>query len=82
MPDTPEMIEKEIWVYLLAYNLIRILMAQAAMHASCLPNTLSFKHSIQLWLGMRCTAYPATIQRQDRAILSHRARTVADPPGQ
>ena len=48
---SPEMIEKEIWVYLLAYNLIRILMAQAAVKAGRLPNELSFKHSLQLWLA-------------------------------
>ena len=30
---TPVMAEKEIWVYLLAYNLIRLLMAQAALLA-------------------------------------------------
>lgn len=48
---TPEMVEKEIWVYLMAYNLIRILMAQAALHAGRLPNTMSFKHCAQLWLA-------------------------------
>lgn len=48
---TPEMVEKEIWAYLLAYNLIRILMAQSAVLAGCLPNELSFKHSIQMWLA-------------------------------
>lgn len=48
---TPEMVGKEIWVYLLAYNLIRTLMAQAALQVGCLPNELSFKHSIQLWLA-------------------------------
>ena len=30
---TPEMNEKEIWAYFLAYNLIRLLMAQAALLA-------------------------------------------------
>ena len=48
---TPEMIAKEIWIYLLAYNLIRTLMAQSAVHAGCLPNELSFKHALQLWLA-------------------------------
>lgn len=48
---TPEMIAKEIWIYLLAYNLIRTLMAQSAAHAGCLPNELSFKHALQLWLA-------------------------------
>ena len=47
---TPEMNQKEIWIYLLAYNLIRILMAQAASLADILPNQLSFKHTLQLWI--------------------------------
>jgi len=46
---TPEMGEKEMWVYLLAYNLIRLLMAQFALLADVLPRTLSFKHTLQLW---------------------------------
>lgn len=48
---TPEMVEKEIWVYLLAYNLIRTLMAEAARAGSCLPHELSFKHTLTLWLA-------------------------------
>ena len=48
---TPDMVKKEIWIYLLAYNLIRTLMAQSAVNAGCLPTELSFKHSIQLWLA-------------------------------
>jgi len=48
---SPEMVEKEIWVYLLAYNLIGTLMAQSALYAGCKPNEISFKHSIQLWLA-------------------------------
>jgi len=47
---TPEMVEKEIWVYLLAYNLIRVLMAQSALLADILPRQLSFKHTLQLWI--------------------------------
>ena len=47
---TPEMAEKEVWVYLLAYNLIRLLMAQAALLADRSPRELSFKHTLQLWL--------------------------------
>lgn len=46
---TPEMAEKEMWVYLLAYNLIRILMAQSAMLSDVLPRALSFKHTLQIW---------------------------------
>jgi hypothetical protein len=47
---TPAMAQKEIWVYLLAYNLIRLMMAQAAVCAECLPRQLSFKHTLQLWI--------------------------------
>lgn len=47
---TPEMAIKEMWVYFLAYNLIRLLMAQAAYMADILPRDISFKHSLQLWL--------------------------------
>lgn len=46
---TPSMIEKEIWVYLLAYNLIRVLMAQVAAHSGQLPQQPSFKHTVQQW---------------------------------
>ena len=46
---TPPMCEKELWVYLLAYNLIRLLMAQAALQAGMHPRQLSFKHTVQLW---------------------------------
>lgn len=48
---TPAMAHKEIWVYLLAYNLIRLLMAQAASLTDRLPKTLSFKHALQVWIG-------------------------------
>jgi hypothetical protein len=47
---TPEMALKELWVYLLAYNLIRLLMAQSALLADQIPRQLSFKHSVQIWL--------------------------------
>jgi hypothetical protein len=46
---TPEMIEKELWVNLLAYNLIRMLMAQAALESGLQPRELSFKHTVQMW---------------------------------
>ena len=47
---TPEMALKEIWVYLLAYNLIRLLMVQSALLADITPRKISFKHCLQLWL--------------------------------
>lgn len=50
---TPAMAVKELWVYLLAHNLIRLIMVQSAAMADCLPRELSFKHSLQLWLAWR-----------------------------
>lgn len=47
--QTPEMNEKQLWVHLLAYNVIRMLMAQAAGLAGVDPRGLSFKHTVQLW---------------------------------
>lgn len=48
---SPEMVRKELWTYLLAYNLIRLLMAQAALLADQIPRQLSFKHAVQMWLA-------------------------------
>lgn len=41
---TPKMAEKELWVWLLAYNVIRLLMAQAAHIAGVHPRELSLLH--------------------------------------
>lgn len=46
---TPAMVLKEIWVYLLAYNLIRLMMVQSALTAGIRPREISFKHCLQLW---------------------------------
>ena len=55
---TPDMVIKEIWIYLLAYNLIRLLMAQSALLADILPRTLSFKHCLQLWWSVQQQSVP------------------------
>ncbi len=44
---TPAMVRKEVWAHLLAYNLIRTLMAQAAEETGCTPRDLSFKGTLQ-----------------------------------
>jgi Transposase DDE domain len=46
---SPPMVVKEVAVHLLAYNLIRSLMARAATLAQVLPRALSFKATLQLW---------------------------------
>jgi len=59
---TPQMIEKEMWVYLLAYNLIRLLMVQAAKLSDLLPRQISFKHTVQLWLAWRQQSVASDLQ--------------------
>jgi hypothetical protein len=44
---TPEMVEKEIWAHLLAYNLLRTVMAVAAAAAGIEPRAVSFKGAKQ-----------------------------------
>lgn len=44
---------RELWVYLLAYYLIRLLMAQAALLADQIPRQLSFKHTVRIWISWR-----------------------------
>ena len=45
--ETPAMVEKEIWMHVLAYNLIRGLMARAAAAHGEEPRHLSFKGALQ-----------------------------------
>ena len=45
---TPAMVRKEMWAHLLAYNLIRKVMAQAAFMHGSLVSTLSFKLALQM----------------------------------
>jgi len=45
---TPEMVQKEIWAYLLAYNLLRTVMAVAAKENGVEPRKISFKGAKQV----------------------------------
>lgn len=62
--QTPEMNEKQLWVHLLAYNVIRLLMAQAASYADVDPRSLSFKHTVQLWTEWVARGLSATTDNQ------------------
>jgi hypothetical protein len=44
---SPEMVRKEVWAHLLAYNLIRTVMAQSAALHGCAPRELSFTGALQ-----------------------------------
>src|SRR5829696_3721598 len=44
---TPELARKELWAHVLAYNLIRTVMAQAAIRHGLEPRSISFKGAVQ-----------------------------------
>jgi hypothetical protein len=50
---TPEMIRKEVWTHLLAYNLVRKVLAQAALAGDYTPRQLSFAGAVQTWEAFR-----------------------------
>lgn len=72
---TPEMVRKEIWAHLLAYNLVRKLMLDAAIDHRQRPRTLSFKLTLQvmgafLQAGVLSQQNPQAYRRFQSAILS------------
>jgi hypothetical protein len=50
---TPELVRKEIWTHVLAYNLIRTVMAQAATIEGVEPRSISFKATLQVLEAFR-----------------------------
>jgi hypothetical protein len=76
---TPEMVEKEIWMHLLAYNLIRGVMAQAAREHTKQPRELSFKGTLQTMTAFQDVLRHATPDAREvlmatmlEAVASHR----------
>lgn len=57
---TPEMVEKEIYVHLLAYNMIRIQMAEAAQLADLPPYKISFKSTLETIIEFQSCQQPTT----------------------
>jgi hypothetical protein len=78
---TPEMARKEIWVYLLAYNLIRLMMAQSALMADIRPRCISFKHCLQLWLAWMQHASTLDDEQLQTLFLLMAQQQVGNRPG-
>lgn len=81
---TPEMVRKEVWAHLLAYNLLRGLMAEAAREAKVRPSDLSFRGAQQVVNAFAAVMGTATAGKVDElgqrlrlAVASHR---VGDRP--
>ena len=64
---TPELVRKEIWTHILAYNLIRTIMAQSASKHDIEPRTISFKGTLQT-----LEAFQPLIDYQGHRGISHR----------
>jgi hypothetical protein len=84
---TPELVRKELWTHILAYNLLRTIIAQAATTHGIEPRSISFKGALQTLeafqpviaiQGRRDSEFRRNIyQRLLEAIATHR---VADRP--
>ena len=77
--QSPEMVRKEVWAHLLAYNLIRTAMAQAAQERGLVPLEISFKGAVQtlaafaaLLLSAPAEELEAYCDRVRRALGRHR----------
>jgi len=84
---TPELVRKEIWAHVLAYDLIRTVMARAAAREGVPPRSISFQATLQVleafrplidhWAHRGEARRAALYQQVLRAIAVHR---VADRP--
>lgn len=77
--QTPEMVRKEIWAHLLAYNLIRTVMSQAAALHGLQPRQISFTRTMRTMEAFRPTvanaddsALPGIYKQMLKMIASHK----------
>ena len=63
---TPELVRKEIWTHVLAYNLIRTIMAQTASQHGIEPRSISFKATVQV-----LAAFQPVISQQAHCGVEH-----------
>ena len=81
---SPAMVRKEIWMHLLAYNLIRKLMAQAAVAVGVCPRDISFKGTLQTLVAFAAAAWACRERRKElyaavlRAVAAHRVNDRPD----
>jgi hypothetical protein len=68
---SPDMVKKEVWMHLLAYNLIRTLMAQAAEQEGIEPREVSFAGALQV-----VNAFAPVLQRADEKDLPRLSKIV------
>lgn len=81
---TPEMVRKEIWAHLLAYNLVRKAMLEAVIVHQRRPRDMSFKLTLQmmgafLQAGVLSPENTQAYQRFQKAIISKAIGRKKDP---
>jgi hypothetical protein len=69
--QTPEMVRKEVWAHVLAYNLIRTVMAQAAARHEVPPRSISFKGAMQTLDAFEPLLTLRPVRAADRRDLCH-----------
>ena len=73
---SPELVRKEIWTHVLAYNLIHTIAAQAASTQEVQPRTISFKATMQTliafqpFIATQVIENPNTLNGSYQAMLS------------
>jgi len=81
---SPSMVRKEIWMHLLAYNLIRKLMARAALSAGLCPRDISFKGTLQTLVAFAVAGWSCPERSNElyaavlRAVATHRVNDRPD----
>ena len=81
---SPAMVRKEIWMHLLAYNLVRTLMVRAALKAGVCPRDISFKGTLQTILAFAAAGWSCSGRRNElytvvlRAVATHRVNDRPD----
>jgi len=81
---SPAMVRKEVWMHLLAYNLIRKLMAQAAAVAGICPRDISFKGTLQTLVAFAAAGWSCPDRRNElyttvlKAVATHRVNDRPD----
>jgi hypothetical protein len=75
--ESPDMVRKEIWAHLLAYNLIRTLMWDAGEHHDVSPLRLSLKGAIQMMTALWPHSASAMHQRDLASLYDSLLRAIA-----
>ena len=73
---TPEMVRKEIWAHVLAYNLLRTVMAVAAAESGIEPRQVSFKGAKQAVMAF-APKIEAARSEERAALIDALLRTIA-----